>query len=49
MRVVALPRGISDHTPLLVDTGDNQSFGKKFRFEKWWLERANFREIVSKA
>jgi hypothetical protein len=50
MRVTALPKGISDHTPLLVDTGDNQSFGKKkFRFEKWWLERANFREIVSKA
>jgi hypothetical protein len=50
MRVVALPRGISDHIPLLVDIGDNQSFGeKKFRFEKWWLERANFREMVSKA
>jgi hypothetical protein len=50
VRVFALPRGISDHTPLLIDTGSNQSFGrKKFRFEKWWLERADFRDVVRKA
>jgi exonuclease III len=48
-RVSALPKGISDHTPLLVDTGCNLSFGKKkFRFEKWWLEREDFREVVTK-
>jgi endonuclease/exonuclease/phosphatase family metal-dependent hydrolase len=34
-RVAALPKGISDHTPLLLDAGANCSFGKKkFRFEK---------------
>jgi hypothetical protein len=22
---------------------------KKFRFEKWWLEREDFREVVTKA
>jgi hypothetical protein len=50
VRVFALPKGISDHTPLLVDTGGNQTFGKKkFRFEKWWIERADFREVVTKA
>jgi hypothetical protein len=50
VRVTALPREISDHTPLLVDTGGNQMFGKKkFRFEKLWLERADFKEVVVKA
>jgi hypothetical protein len=50
VRVTALPREISDHTPLLVDTGGNQMFGKKkFRFKKWWLERAEFRDVVAKA
>jgi hypothetical protein len=49
-RVSSLPKGISDHTPLLIDTGSNVSFGKKkFRFEKWWLERGDFREVVMKA
>jgi hypothetical protein len=50
VRVYALPRGISGHIPHLIDTGSNQSFGrKKFRFEKWWLERADFRDVVRKA
>jgi endonuclease/exonuclease/phosphatase family metal-dependent hydrolase len=38
--VLALAKGVSDHNPLLLDTGDGCSFGrKKFRFEKWWMER----------
>jgi hypothetical protein len=50
VRVSALPKGISDHRPLLVDIGCNLPFRKKkFRFEKWWLERADFREVVTKA
>jgi hypothetical protein len=50
VRVTALPREISDHSPLLDDTSGNQRFGKKkFRFEKWWLERADFKEVVVKA
>jgi hypothetical protein len=50
VRESALPKGISDHTPLLVDIGCNLPFRKKkFRFEKWWLERADFREVVTKA
>jgi hypothetical protein len=49
-RVVALPKGISDHDPLLIDTRANVAFGKKkFRFEKWWLERAYFKDVVLKA
>jgi hypothetical protein len=48
--VRALDRLPSDHSPLLLNTGDNAHFGKKkFRFEKWWLEKAEFKEIVSKA
>jgi hypothetical protein len=50
VRISALPKGISDHNPLLVDIGDNLSFGKKiFIFEKRWLERTDFRDVVLKA
>jgi hypothetical protein len=50
VRVITLPKDISDHNPLLVDFGYDGSFGKKkFRFEKWWMERAYFRDIVFKA
>jgi hypothetical protein len=50
VRVKALNRLPSDHNPLLIDTRDNMSFGKKrFRFEKWWLEKDSFEEVVKKA
>lgn len=49
-RVKALERPPSDHNPLLVDSGNNIFFGKKkFRFEKWWLKRDSFKEVVVKA
>jgi hypothetical protein len=35
---------------LLIDTGTGVAKPrKKFRFEKWWLEKNNFREVVLKA
>jgi endonuclease/exonuclease/phosphatase family metal-dependent hydrolase len=35
VRVIDLPKEISDHNPILVDFGSNFSCGKKkFRFEK---------------
>lgn len=47
--VKALCKEGSDHTPLVVDLGDNTAACKKrFRFEKWWLERVDFKEIVVK-
>lgn len=50
MRVLGLAKSISDHTPLLVDTvGDCVGMKKKFRFEKWWLEREDIKKIVDKA
>jgi hypothetical protein len=51
VKVVGLAKGTSDHTPLLVDSGDMKNLGsrKRFRFEKWWLERAEFRDIVVRA
>jgi hypothetical protein len=50
VRVNALPMEISDHTPLQLDSRSNITFGKKkFRFEKWWLERADFTKVVKKA
>jgi hypothetical protein len=49
-RVKALERPPSDHNPLLLNTGDNMQFGKrKFRFEKWWLSKEPFNEVISKA
>lgn len=35
-RVKTLAKGVSDHTVLFLDLGENMVFGKKsFRFEKW--------------
>jgi hypothetical protein len=49
-RVKALERPPSDHNPLLINLGVNTHFGKKkFRFEKWWLENENFKDLVIKA
>ena len=47
--VTAKSRASSDHVPLILNCGINTS--KKpaiFRFEKWWLDQPDFREIVTK-
>jgi hypothetical protein len=50
VRVLGLAKSLSDHVTLLVDSGKNVVRAKKkFRFEKWWLEREDFKEIVRKA
>jgi hypothetical protein len=47
-RVLGLAKGVSDHSPLLLDSRDNYSISKqKFRF-KWSLEREDFKDIVHK-
>lgn len=39
----------SGHVPLVVNLRDNTASTKKqFRFEKWWLEREDFKDIVIK-
>jgi hypothetical protein len=49
-KVSCLPKEISDHTSMLMDSGESCQMGKKmFRVEKWWLEKAEFREVASKA
>jgi hypothetical protein len=49
-RVKALDRIPSDHNPILVDTGDNVARPKKkFRFEKWWLKKESFKDVIIKA
>jgi hypothetical protein len=43
-------KSISGHTPLLVDSGDNNNWSKKkIRFKKWWLMRPEFGELIKKA
>ena len=47
--VTALPRVGSDHTPLLIDTGARRVTSPKiFRFEKWWLDQPDFKDLVRK-
>jgi hypothetical protein len=47
VRASCLAKG--DHTPILIYFSDTCSFGKKkFHFEKWWLQREDFGEIVQK-
>jgi mannosylglycoprotein endo-beta-mannosidase len=46
----ALPRIGSDHTPIVWDSGiGNPPKKSSFKFEKWWLSRPNFKDIVIKA
>ena len=44
--VTALERELSDHTPLLIDTGIPSRKPPIFRFENAWLEREGLIEIV---
>ena len=45
--LTALPRIGSDHTPLILDTGARRvTSPKPFRFEKWWLDQPDFKDLV---
>ncbi len=44
-RVEALPRVTSDHSPILLSTGDKPP-NRMFRMEEVWLARADFCELV---
>lgn len=46
----ALPRAISDHSPIILRSGSHAHFGNQlpFRFELGWLERDGFFEMVAK-
>ena len=47
--VKALERLPSDRNPLIINSGENANFGKKrFRFEKWWLEKHSFKDMVKR-
>ncbi|XP_044947663.1 uncharacterized protein LOC123397007 [Hordeum vulgare subsp. vulgare] len=48
--VQALQRAISDHTPLLVDSGEANHRGNKnvFSFELSWFEREGFMDLITK-
>jgi exonuclease III len=45
--VQALSRAVSDHPPLVIDTGHVSQFPPKlFRFEKWWISQPGFTDLV---
>ena len=50
MTVQALSRGISDRTPLLVNSGEPTHLGNKnvFSFELSWFEREGFLDLVAR-
>ena len=45
----ALDKGVSDHTPLLLETGDPSYMGhaKQFKMELSWLSHEDFKERVT--
>ena len=47
--VHALDKGVSDHTPLLLETGDPSYTGhaKLFKMELSWLSHEDFKERVT--
>jgi hypothetical protein len=48
VNVRALPRVLSDHTPLLLDTGmPSQHNSQLFKFELAWLLKDGFFDIVA--
>jgi hypothetical protein len=50
VKVLGLAKSICDHNPLLIDSGENCAWSKKkFRFDKWWLVRPDFSDLVKKA
>jgi hypothetical protein len=45
--VTVMARDLSDHTPLLISTGEAAQIPKQFKFENCWLLRSELKEIVS--
>jgi hypothetical protein len=46
-QVLVLPKGVSDHNPLVIKFGEKLLIEDPiFRFEKWWLEVEGFLDIV---
>jgi hypothetical protein len=42
-----LSKGVNDHNPLLIKTGEQGEFKEPiFRFKKWWLEVEDFTNMV---
>lgn len=47
--VITKARVGTDHVPLILNCGiHEQKKPKSFRFEKWWLEQPDFKELVEK-
>jgi hypothetical protein len=46
-RTSMLPKGVSDHNPLMITFGENlEGDTPIFRFEKWWIEVKGFENPV---
>jgi hypothetical protein len=48
-KVTCLTKDISDHTPILVDSGESCHMRiKRFRVEKWWLKKLNLEGLLGR-
>jgi hypothetical protein len=47
--VTAMDRSLSDHAPLLLDTGNKTPTNIPFRFQNVWMQREDFVQIVEKS
>jgi hypothetical protein len=47
--VTAMDRGLSDHAPVLLDTGNKTPTNIPFRFENAWMQGEDFVQIVEKS
>ncbi|KAG5613408.1 hypothetical protein H5410_024689 [Solanum commersonii] len=48
VKQVALPRVLSDHSPLALESGDWTSDPSYFKFENMWLQHEGFHDMVKK-
>jgi hypothetical protein len=48
-KVTCLTKDISDHTPILVDSGESCHMRiKRFRVENWWLKKLNLEGLLGR-
>jgi hypothetical protein len=45
---ITLPGELSDHTPILIKSGDKPRTNPIFRFENYWFSRPDLQEIIKK-
>jgi hypothetical protein len=48
-KIYVLPKGVSDHNPVMITFGERVGGDPIFRFEKWWFEVEGFENLVKES